>query len=225
MKPFSESANNFYVKLGFVNYFQAKLWYYQVFTPMKLLRAASFVHHDHSATATKLTMGEASENYARLVQIPLIPAETIESDAKIIVKMSIGTDTDIAQGESDPSYVISDGYHFIGAKIRDKNNFKTGAPCLGIEGSSGKTIGADRRQDSELPKPSESKYPGRIETLLSLSDRWGTCFISLDGGFSREMIFQHKLNPHNGLFLEIYIDDKGEKIGLKYIEVSIVQEN
>lgn len=50
---------------------QAKLWYYQVFTPMKLLKAASFVHHHHSASATKLTVGEASENYARLEQKPL----------------------------------------------------------------------------------------------------------------------------------------------------------
>lgn len=90
--------------------------------------------------------------------------------------MSIGTVTDIR--ESDPSYVISDGHHFIGAMIRDKNNFNAGAPFLGIEGSrSGKTTEADRRQDSELPKPQafESKYPGRIETLLSLFDRWGSC--------------------------------------------------
>lgn len=78
---------------------------------MKLLKAASFVHHDHSATATKLTVGETSENYARVVQIPLIPAQTIESDAKIVVKMSIETDTDIAQGKSDPSYVISDVFY------------------------------------------------------------------------------------------------------------------
>lgn len=204
---------------------QARLWYYQVFTPMKLLKAASFVHHHHSVTATELTFADTAQNHARLVQIPLIPPETIDSDAKIVVKMSIGTVTDIGEGESDSSYVISDGHHFIGAFIRDKSNYKTGAPCRGIEGSSGKTMGFESRRDSELPKPSESKYPGRIEALFSLSDRWRTCFISLDGGFSREMIFEHKLNPHNGLFLEIYIGRSSKKISFKYIEVSIVQEN
>ena len=56
--------------------------YYQVFTPKKLLKAASFVHYEHSVTATKLTFVDASENYARLVQIPLISPETIDSDAK-----------------------------------------------------------------------------------------------------------------------------------------------
>ncbi|KAJ7390521.1 hypothetical protein OS493_024553 [Desmophyllum pertusum] len=162
------------------------------------------LHHRGS----KITFLSAPDNYARLVKVPLIPPTTIDSDA------------------SQPCGKDGDGHYFIGAIIRDKNNYKTGAPCLGIEGSSGKTIGADRRLDSELPKPSElTYYPGRFETLLNLSDRWGTCFVSQDGGFSREMIFQHKLNPHNGLFLEIYVDEKTEKVGLKYIEVSIVQEN
>ena len=61
---------------------------------------------------------------------------------------------------------------------------------------------------SPLPKPAESYYPGRVETKLSLSDRWGTCFTSHDGGFSSEMIFQRKLNPQKGLFLEIYETDR-----------------
>ena len=109
---------------------QARLWYYQVFTPMKLLKAAcQFVHHEHSVTATKLTFADASENDARLVQIPLMPPGNHwfwQSHAKIVVKMSIGTVTDMVTRESDPSYAISDGRHFIGAIIRDKNNFNAG---------------------------------------------------------------------------------------------------
>jgi len=198
--------------------------YYQLFTPTKLMNAASFIHHHHTVTGTKLTFLSAPQNHARLLKVPLIPPATVDADISLVVKMVIGTDMDIGQGESDPSYVISDGQFFIGAHIRDKNNYNTGAPCLGIEGTSGKTSG-DRRYNSNLPKPSESYYPGRLETRLSLSDRWGTCFVSLDGGFSREMIFQHKLNPHNGLYLEIYADASNEKVGLKYIEVSIMQEN
>ena len=166
----------------------------------------------------------AIKNHAHLLKVPLIPPATVDAEISLVVKMVIGTDMDIGQGESDPSYVISAGQFFIGARIRDKSNYNTGAPCLGIEGTSGKTSG-DRRYNSNLPKPSESYYPGRLETRLSLSDRWGTCFVSLDGGFSREMIFQHKLNPHNGLYLEIYADASNEKVGLKYNEVSIMQEN
>ena len=189
------------------------------------MKAASFIHHHHTVTATKLTFLSAPENFARLMIVPLIPAETVDADADLVVKMVIGTDTEIGQGESDPSYVISDSQFFIGAHIRDKNNYKTMPPCVLIEATSGKTIGKDRRNDLNLPKPSELYYPGRVETRLSLSDRWGTCLISLDGGFSREMTFQHKLNPQNGLFLEIYADASNEKVGIKYIEVSIMREN
>jgi len=199
--------------------------YYQLFTPMKLIKAASFIHYHHTVTATKLTFLNAPKYYARLLKVPLIPPATVDADANLVVKMVIGTDIGIGQGESDPSYVISDGQFFIGAIIRDKSNYKTGAPCLGVEGISGETMAGNWREDSQLPKPVESYYPGRLETRLSLSDRWGTCFVSLDGGFSREMIFQHKLNPHNGLYLEIYANESREKVGLKYIEVSILKEN
>ena len=48
---------------------------------------------------------------------------------------------------------------------------------------------------------------------------------SVDGGFSREMIYQSKLNPKNGLFLEIYGDQAKEKEGIKYIELTILREN
>ena len=205
-------------------FFQGRLQYYQLFTPLKLSRAASFIHHQHTVTATKFTFLSAPQNYARLMKIPLIPAGTVAPDANLVVKMIVGTDKEIGQGESDPSYVISDGQYFIGAHIRDKSNYRTGAPCINIEGSSGDVF-RNRRQDSALPKPSLSNYPGRFETWLNLSDRWGTCFVSLDGGFSREMTFQRKLNPHNGLLLEIYADESNEKVGIKYIEVSIEEEN
>ena len=139
--------------------------------------------------------------------------------------MAVDLETTYGQGESDPSLVVSDGNEFIGALTLDKNNYPSSAPCVGIEGASGPTMN-NRRTDVSLPKPSESQhYPGRFEIQLSLSDRWGTCFAALDGGFSREMIYQNKLNPHNGLFLEIYGDDANDKEGIKYIEVTIMQEN
>ncbi|XP_068699164.1 uncharacterized protein [Montipora foliosa] len=195
--------------------------YYQLFTPLKLVKAASFIHHHNSVTATKLTFLGAPENYARLMTVPLIPPGAIDRNANLVVKLAIGLDKEIGLGESDPSYVISDGQFFFGALILDKNNYKTDAPCVGVKGKSGE-IG--HRYNSKLPKPFETFYPGRFEIWLNLSERWGTCFVPVDGGLSREMLFQHKLNPNNGLFLEVYTDDKTEKTGIKYIEVTIVQE-
>lgn len=190
---------------------------------MKLVAAATFIHHHNSITPRLLTLLSAPSNYYRLMIVPLIPPGVIDTDAKLVVKMAVGLETKFGQGESDPSFVVSDGNRFIGAFTLDKNNFASSAPCIGIEAASGATM--KRHVDTWLPKPSESYYPGRFEIQLSLSDRWGTCFVPLDGGFSREMIYQNKLNPNNGLFLEIYGDDAREKEGIKYIELTILQEN
>ena len=190
---------------------------------MKLAEAASFIHHHNTLTPRLLTFLSAPSNYYRLMIVPLIPPGVIDHNAKLVVKMAVALETEFGSGESDPSFVISDGHRFVGMLTPDKNNYPSSAPCLGIEGPSGDTM--TRHTDTGLPKPSESYYPGRFEVQLSLSDRWGTCFVPLDGGFSREMVYQHKLNTKNGLFLEIYGDDKQEKEGIKYIELSILRED
>ena len=200
-----------------------QLVFYKFFTPTKLAEAASFIHHHNTLTPRLLTFLSAPSNYYRLMIVPLIPSGVIGNNAKLVVKMAVGLETTFGSGDSDPSFVISDGHRFVGMITVDKNNYPSSAPCVGIEGPSGNTM--TRRTDAALPKPSESYYPGRFEIQLSLSDRWGTCFIPLDGGFSREMVYQYKLDPNNGLFWEIYGDDVQEKEGIKYIELSITQEN
>ena len=154
--------------------------------------------------------------------VPLIQPAVTKANAKLVIKMNVGLETAYGDTGSDPSLVIPDGIRFIGMLTLDKNNCKHVAPCYGIEGISGPTLN-HRHVDAFLHKPSESYNPGRFEIRLSLSDRWGTCFIPHDVGFSREMIYQDKLNPGNGLFLEIYCDK--EKEGVKYIEITIIEEN
>ena len=199
--------------------------FYKFFTPTKLAEAASFIHHHNTLTPRLLTFLSAPSHYYRLMIVPLIPLGVIDHNAKLVAKMAVGLETSFGQADSDPSFVISDGHRFVGMITRDKNNYQFQyAPCVGIEGPSGKTM--TRHTDAWLPKPSESAYyPGRFEIQLSLSDRWGTCFVPLDGGFSREMVYQYKLNPNNGLYLEIYGDGAKEKEGIKYIELSILHEN
>ena len=92
---------------------------------MKLANAASFIYHQHTVTATKLTFLSAPVHRARLMQVPLIPAETLNADANLVIKMVIGTDIDIGQGESDPSYVISDGQFFVGVHYTRQEQLQT----------------------------------------------------------------------------------------------------
>ena len=64
-------------------------------------------------------------HFARLIQVPPIPAETLNADANLVIKMVIGTDIDIGQGESDPSYVISDGQFFVGVHYTRQEQLQT----------------------------------------------------------------------------------------------------
>ena len=154
---------------------------------MKLIAEASFIHHHNSITPRLLTFLGAPSQLYRLMIVPLIPPGVIDADAKLVVKMAVALETKYGQAESDPSFAVSDSNRFIGVLTTDKLNYASYSPCRGIEGDSGLTI-TKRNTDSPLPKPSESYYPGRFDIQLSLADRWGTCFVSLDGGFSREMI-------------------------------------
>ena len=197
--------------------------FYKFFTPSKLAEAASFIHHHNTLTPRLLTFLSAPSNFYRLMIVPLIPPGVMGNNAKLVVKMAVGLETKFGQRDNDPSFVISDGHRFVGMIIVDKRDYPSSAPCVGAEGPSGKTT--TRHNDEWLPRASQSYYVGRYEIKLSLSDRWGTCFVPLDGGFSREMVYQYKLNPNNGLSLEIYGDDANEKEGIKYIELSILQEN
>ena len=186
---------------------------------MKFARAATFIHYRHSLTARSLILISPKKR-SRLMIVPLIPPKITTANDNLVIKMTVGLETKYGQGDSDPSFVVSDGSRFIGALTVDKGNYGDG----GIEGDSGPTM-SSVRTGVYLPKPSEKNYPGRFEIQLSLSDRWGTCFVPLDGGLSTEVIYQSKLNPRNGLFLEIYSDDASESVGIKYIEVNILQEN
>ena len=64
--------------------------------------------------------------------VPLIQPAVTSASAKLFIKMNVGLETTFGAGDSDPSFVISDGSRFIGMLTLDKNNYKTFAPCLGI---------------------------------------------------------------------------------------------
>jgi len=97
------------------------------------MKAASFIHHHHSVTASQLTFLSAPWIYARLLTVPLIPQKAIDIDANLVAKLVVGVNKSIGLDDCDPSFVISDGQFFNGALLYDKNNYKVNAPCIGIE--------------------------------------------------------------------------------------------
>ena len=174
---------------------------------------ATFIHYHHSLTPWL----PPKNYYNRLMIVPLIQPAVTTANANLVIKMNVGLETAYGATDSDPSFVISDGSRFIGMLTLNKTNYKNVAPCYGIEGTSGPTMIHHRH--ALLPKPSESYYPGRFEIQLSLSDRWGIEPVlsrMMEGSAERwsTRSYQNKLNPGNGLFLEIYGDNAQEKEGV-----------
>ena len=124
--------------------------------------------------------------------------------------------------DSDIRYGVSDGTRFIGFFIVDKLNYgKPSAPCYGMEGVSGGTI-TGRRHEPATPKPSDSFYPFVI--TLKLDERWGSCYTAHDGGFVRTAGYNNRLMFSKGLTLEVYKSNKDERVGIRFIKVTIVQD-
>ena len=75
------------------------------------------------------------------------------------------------------------------------------------------------------PKSIYSFYSGRfVSTVdLKLNERWGSCYTAHDGGLMRTAGYNNRLILSKGLTLEVYRGDKGERVGIKSIMVTIMQ--
>ena len=74
------------------------------------------------------------------------------------------------------------------------------------------------------PKPSDSFYPGQFVFTLKLDERWGSCYTAHDGAFVKTVGYNKRLMLNKGLILEAYKSDKGERVGIKFIKVTIIQD-
>ena len=105
----------------------------------------------------------------------------------------------------------------------DKGNYDKNAPCYRYEGISGTSL-TGKQESGKTPKPSDSFYPDRFLITLKLDKRWGSCFTAHDGGFTKTAVYNNRPILNKGITLEVYKQEKGEKVGIKFIEVTITQE-
>ena len=105
-----------------------------------------------------------------------------------------------------------------------KGNYGTNAPCYGMEGKSGSTVTSRQHYSVTSPKPRDSFYPGQYIITLKLDERWGSCYTAHDGGFVKTVGYNNRLMLSKGLTLEVYKNNSGERVGIKYIKVAIKQD-
>ena len=179
-----------------------------------------------TATSQRLTFNQGSSQVnAALLKVPMIPAGELNVATPLTVEITVAHDVSIGGQpiDSDIRYGVSDGTKFIGFATCDKGNYGSNAPCYGTEGLSGKAF-SSIRYEPVLPKPSDSFYPGQFVFTLKLDERWGSCYTAHDGGFVKTAGYNNRLMLNKGLTLEVYKSDRGERVGIRFIKVAVIQD-
>ena len=190
-------------------------------TPSWLEAHASYIDSSRTITPDQLTFNAGSIDHPVLLKVPIIPTGVCKDSTPLTVEITVANDISIGQGsDSDIGYGVSDGTRFIGFFTTDKGNYGNQSPCYGMEGVSGSTLTSTRYEPNK-PKPSESFYPGQFVFTLKLDERWGSCYTAHDGGFVRTAGYNNRLTLSKGLTLEVYKEDKIERVGIRYIKVTI----
>ena len=201
--------------------------YHQTMTPSWLEAHASYINRDRSSTTEQLTFNAGSVDYAALLKVPVIPVDVFENSTMLTVRIVVANDVTIGASEdSDNFYGLSDGISFIGVFVADAGNYGSVAPCRGAAGMSGPTITQPYGAAHTQLRPSDTFYPGQFVITLKLDAResWGSCYTAHDGGFVTTAGYNKRLNLSKGLTLEVYKEDKEQKVGIKFIEVSVVDD-
>ena len=204
---------------------QEKVIYHQTMTPPWLDSHASYIDSAHSTTNEQLSFRGGAVANAALLKVPMIPPGVLKDSAPLTVEITVANDVSIGRTmDSDIQYGVSDGTRFVGFQTCDKGNYQTSPPCYGKQGSSGRIISSDKI-DAGTPKPSDTFYPGQFVFTLKLDERWGSCYTAHDGGFTRPTRYTNQLMLSKGLSLEVYKDDAKERVGIKYIKVTILKDD
>lgn len=211
-----------------LSYLQGDVVYHQTMTPFWLESHASYIDSQRTTTNEQITFNAGSVKHALLLKVPMILPGVVMSNSRLTAEITVAHDVTIGTtSESDNRYGVSDGTNFIGFHVPDKASYSNSVPrppCYGVEGTAGSSLHGLRYINRVSPKPQDSFYPGQVEFTIKLDERWGSCYTAHDAGYTNVAKFNKRLVISNGLNLEVYKDEAYERVGIKYIKVTIVQD-
>jgi len=196
-------------------------------TSLWLQAHASYIDSNHIIADDQITfLGGSLLIDALLLKVPLVAAADLTDETPLTVKITMANDASIPQSEdSDIRYGLSDGTNFIGFAMYDLWNYmhQDVAPCFGVEATSGASLNNTQALAINFPRPREKFYPDHFVFTLKLDKSWGWCFTPHDGGFTKTAEYSKRLKLSQGLSLEVYKDNHHERVGIKYIKVTITK--
>jgi len=198
-------------------------------TPLWLQAHASYIDGYHSIANDQITfLGGSSLVNALLLKVPLVPAADLTDETPLTVEITMANDVSIPQSkDSDIMCGLSDGTNFIGFAMYDLWNYmhQDVAPCFGMEATSGASLNNTQELAINFPKPSEKFYPDEFVFTLKLDISRGWCLTPHDGGFTKTAEYSKRLKLSQGLSLEVYKNHQHERVGIKYIKITITKSD
>lgn len=191
-------------------------------TPYWLQAHALYINRPLLSTTTEqLKFSNGSSKNAALLKVPLITAGALEDSSPVTLKIVVSMDEE--KDDSDPIYGVSDGVSFLGFETVDKLTYdRDVSPCFGQEGTSGNSLTGVTLTSTNRPGPIHTFYPDKFVMTLKLTERWGSCYTAHDGGFEKIAHYNKRLLLSKGLTLEVYKGQADEKVGIKFIEVTVM---
>ena len=204
---------------------QGDVVYHQTMTPFWLEAHASYMDSRRTTTNEQVTFNAGSIKHALLLKVPMILPGVVRSNSPLTVEITVANDVNIGgTEESDNRYGVSDGTNFIGFHIPDKVSYHNRPPCYGVEGPSGSSLLGLSYINRASAKAKDTFFPGQFAITLKLDERWGSCYTAHDAGYTNVAKFNRRLVISNGVTLEVYKDEAVERVGIKYIKVTIIQD-
>ena len=195
-------------------------------TPLWLKTHASYIDSSSVITADQITFEAGSTHRALLLRIILVEAGLLEDNTPLSVEITVANDVSIGQSsDSDPRYGVSDGTSFIGFKTVNQDDYEAKGhfsyPCYGLQATSGQTLTGRKEFDKESPTQVAKFFPDQFVFTFKLDKPWGSCFTAHGGGFTKTANYTKRLLLSKGVFLEVYKMHKKERVGIKYMEVTV----
>ena len=187
--------------------------FYKVYTPSDIVSKAEFTSF-YTYNATALYFSTYSINYRRLFKLPLLKKNLLSVDADIVVVLTIGLDSGVRSGDSDPKFFVSDGYDGVGFEMREEAD-----RCQGVEAIMGST--ALSRKTFPGANHNSSILPELFVLTIKPSQKWGSCYNSVDSGVISPVAYTRSINLDQGLWLEVYRENTNERYVFNYIMVEI----
>lgn len=194
-------------------------------TPSWLKMNAANISKNRFTTTDQITFNAGAKDYELLLRVPLVAADVFKDGTPLTVEITVANNVSFGETvDSDTNYGLSDGTNFIGFETPDQENYNLFAPCFGTQGSSGETKTSQKELESKdglVPK--DSFVPEQFVFILKLDKSWGSCFTALGGGYTKTANYTRQLAPSHGLALEVYKGQKIERVGIKFIKVTIMK--